>query len=42
MQRNQPTIYIHSKSMKELKPKLLPYICSSPQGWNINFKIIKN
>jgi hypothetical protein len=25
MQRNQPTIYIHSKSIKQIKPKLLPY-----------------
>lgn len=25
MQRNQPTIYISSKSMEKLKPKLLPY-----------------
>jgi rRNA maturation endonuclease Nob1 len=26
MQRNQPTIYIHSKSIKELQPKNLCYI----------------
>ena len=25
MQRNKPVIYIHSKSMKQIKPKLLPY-----------------
>lgn len=25
LQRNKPTIYIHSKSMKQIKPKLLPY-----------------
>lgn len=25
MQRNQPTIYIHSKSVTKIKPYLLPY-----------------
>jgi len=29
MQRNQPTIYINSRSMKKIKPKLLPYIFPS-------------
>jgi hypothetical protein len=29
MQRNQPTIYISSKSMKELQPKILPYFIPS-------------
>jgi heme/copper-type cytochrome/quinol oxidase subunit 1 len=28
MQRNLPTIYISSKSMKILQPKILPYICN--------------
>jgi len=25
MQRNKPTIYIHSKSIKQIKPKLLQF-----------------
>jgi hypothetical protein len=29
MQRNQPTIYISSKSMKKLQPLILPYMCPS-------------
>jgi hypothetical protein len=29
MQRNQPTIYIKSKSIKKIKPKILPYIFPS-------------
>jgi hypothetical protein len=29
MQRNQPTIYISSKSMKKLRPLILPYMCNS-------------
>ena len=29
MQRNQPTIYISSKSMEKLRPLILPYMCSS-------------
>ena len=29
VQRNQPTIYISSKSIKEIQPKILPYICNS-------------
>src|SRR6266481_2216409 len=29
MQRNQPTIYISSKSMTKIKPYILPYICNS-------------
>ena len=29
MQRNQPTIYISSKSMKKLIPLILPYMCRS-------------
>ena len=29
MQRNQPTIYISSKSMKKLIPLILPYMCNS-------------
>ena len=29
MQRNQPTIYINSKSMEKIKPYLLPYIFPS-------------
>uniref|UniRef100_UPI0028E0A35A hypothetical protein n=1 Tax=Perenniporia fraxinea TaxID=1350006 RepID=UPI0028E0A35A len=29
MQRNQPTIYIKSKSVKKIKPYILPYMCSS-------------
>ena len=29
MQRNQPTIYIHSKSIKELQPKIFFYILPS-------------
>jgi hypothetical protein len=29
MQRNQPTIYINSKSMKKLRPFILPYMCPS-------------
>ena len=29
LQRNQPTIYISSKSMKKLIPLILPYMCSS-------------
>nr|YP_009690314.1 LAGLIDADG homing endonuclease [Fomitiporia mediterranea]QEG57094.1 LAGLIDADG homing endonuclease [Fomitiporia mediterranea] len=29
MQRNQPTIYISTKSVKKLKPLILPYMCSS-------------
>jgi hypothetical protein len=29
MQRNQPTIYIKSKSIKKIKPNLLPYIFPS-------------
>jgi len=29
MQRNKPTIYISSKSMKQIKPKLLPYFTIS-------------
>uniref|UniRef100_UPI002A80A58C LAGLIDADG endonuclease n=1 Tax=Daedalea confragosa TaxID=2028083 RepID=UPI002A80A58C len=29
MQRNQPTIYISSKSMEKLRPLINPYICSS-------------
>ena len=29
MQRNQPTIYIKSKSMEKLRPLLIPYFCNS-------------
>ena len=29
MQRNQPTIYISSRSMKKLTPLILPYFCDS-------------
>jgi heme/copper-type cytochrome/quinol oxidase subunit 1 len=29
MQRNQPTIYISTKSMKNLQPYILPYFCDS-------------
>ena len=29
MQRNQPTIYISSKSMEKLRPLILPYMCNS-------------
>jgi NADH-ubiquinone oxidoreductase chain 4 len=29
MQRNQPTIYISSKSMDKLRPLILPYMCQS-------------
>ena len=29
LQRNKPTIYISSKSMKKLIPHILPYMCSS-------------
>ena len=29
MQRNQPTIYISSKSMKKLRPLILPFMCRS-------------
>ena len=29
LQRNQPTIYISSKSMKKLIPLILPYMCNS-------------
>ncbi len=29
MQRNQPTIYIYTKSMKELSPKIIPYFVPS-------------
>jgi hypothetical protein len=29
MQRNQPTIYIKSRSIKKIKPKLLPYVFPS-------------
>nr|YP_010352183.1 hypothetical protein MYE56_mgp10 [Ganoderma lingzhi]UDY67750.1 hypothetical protein [Ganoderma lingzhi]UDY67786.1 hypothetical protein [Ganoderma lingzhi]UOL49723.1 hypothetical protein [Ganoderma lingzhi]UOL49792.1 hypothetical protein [Ganoderma lingzhi]UOL49828.1 hypothetical protein [Ganoderma lingzhi] len=29
VQRNQPTIYISSKSMEKLRPFILPYMCSS-------------
>lgn len=29
MQRNQPTIYISAKSIKRLKPLILPYMCPS-------------
>ena len=29
MQRNQPTIYISSKSMKKLRPLILPFMCTS-------------
>ena len=29
MQRNRPTIYISSKSMKKLIPCILPYMCRS-------------
>ena len=29
MQRNQPTIYISSKSMVKLRPLILPYLCNS-------------
>jgi hypothetical protein len=29
MQRNQPTIYIYSKSMEEIQPYILPYFCIS-------------
>ena len=29
IQRNQPTIYISSKSMTKIKPYILPYICNS-------------
>ena len=34
MQRNQPTIYISRKSMKTLKPLILPYMCPS-----MNYKL---
>ena len=29
MQRNQPTIYIHAKSIRKIRGKLLPYFCNS-------------
>ena len=29
MQRNQPTIYISSKSMEKLRPLITPYMCNS-------------
>lgn len=29
MQRNQPTIYIYSKSITKIKPYLLPYFSNS-------------
>ena len=29
MQRNQPTIYISSKSMEKLRPLIIPYMCNS-------------
>jgi hypothetical protein len=29
MQRNQPTIYISTRSMEKLRDKLIPYFCSS-------------
>ena len=29
LQRNQPTIYISSKSIKKLRPFILPYFCDS-------------
>ena len=29
MQRNQPTIYIRTRSMKEIRDKLIPYFCPS-------------
>jgi len=29
MQRNQPTIYISSKSMTKIQPYIIPYICNS-------------
>ena len=29
MQRNLPTIYIGTKSMQDLQPYILPYICES-------------
>jgi hypothetical protein len=29
MQRNQPTIYISSKSMTKIQPYILPYFCNS-------------
>lgn len=29
LQRNQPTIYISSKSMENLQPQILPYFCKS-------------
>lgn len=29
MQRNMPTIYIGTKSMQNLQPHILPYICES-------------
>lgn len=29
MQRNQPTIYISSKSMADIQPYILPYFCNS-------------
>jgi hypothetical protein len=45
MQRNQPTIYISSKSMETLQPYILPYICNfmkykliSSDTSRINFK----
>ena len=29
MQRNQPTIYISTTTMKEIRDKLIPYFCPS-------------
>ena len=29
MQRNQPTIYIGTKSMQKIQPFILPYMCKS-------------
>nr|YP_010691047.1 LAGLIDADG endonuclease [Phellinus igniarius]WBU93148.1 LAGLIDADG endonuclease [Phellinus igniarius] len=39
MQRNQPTIYISTKSMLSLQPHILPYICKSMRyKLNLPFK----
>jgi hypothetical protein len=41
MQRNQPTIYISSKSIKKLQPHILPYICKSMHYKFNSFTILK-
>lgn len=37
MQRNQPTIYISSKSMTKIQPYILPYFCNSMR-YKLNIK----